>query len=260
MGETTTGETAPSRLLNDDLIKLLDLVRRADSVELKISLPESSQRSTIQALGIDALDAQIRQVFFLDTPDLALNQAGLVVRARRVQGRGDDTVVKLRPVVPEDVPPELRALPEMVVEVDAMPTGFVCSASLKGRPTSPPVKETMAGVHPLRKIFSKAQRTFFSAHAPEGIELDGLSVLGPIFVLKVNFVPEGFGRKLVGELWLYPDGSRIAELSTKSAPGEALQTTLALRDYLGSRGIDTSGDQQTKTKAALEFFARELRA
>ena len=50
---------------------------------------------------MDPLDAQIRQVFFFDTPDLALNQAGVVVRARRVQGKGDDSVVKLRPVVPE---------------------------------------------------------------------------------------------------------------------------------------------------------------
>ena len=55
----------------------------------------------LQSLDVDPLDAQIRQVFFFDTPDLALNSAGVVVRARRVQGKGDDTVVKLRPVVPE---------------------------------------------------------------------------------------------------------------------------------------------------------------
>ena len=55
----------------------------------------------------------------------------LVVRARRVQGRGDDTVVKLRPVVPAELPPEMRASPSFGVEVDAMPGGFVCSGSLK---------------------------------------------------------------------------------------------------------------------------------
>ena len=49
---------------------------------------------------MDPLGAQIRQVFFFDTPDLALENAGVVVRARRVQGKGDDSVVKLRPVVP----------------------------------------------------------------------------------------------------------------------------------------------------------------
>jgi hypothetical protein len=29
----------------------------------------------------------------------------VVVRASRVQGRGDDTVVKLRPIVPGELPP-----------------------------------------------------------------------------------------------------------------------------------------------------------
>ena len=53
---------------------------------------------------MDPLEAQIRQVFFFDTPDLALNEAGVVVRARRVQGKGDDSVVKLRPVVPDRAP------------------------------------------------------------------------------------------------------------------------------------------------------------
>ena len=69
-------------------------------------------------------------MFFFDTPDLRLNQAGIVVRARRVQGRGDDTVVKLRPVMPEAMPEELRKSPNLVVELDAMPGGFVCSASM----------------------------------------------------------------------------------------------------------------------------------
>jgi hypothetical protein len=258
MTETATGEPAKTRLLDGDLLRLLELVQDADSVELKLTVPESSQRATISRLGIDPLDAQIRQVFFFDTPDLALNRAGLVVRARRVQGRDDDTVIKRRPVVPEEVPAHLRASPSMVVEVDAMPTGFVCSASLKGKAVAPTVKEAVSGSHPVRKLFSKAQRAFFADHAPEGIELDELSVLGPIFVLKANFVPEGLEKKLVAELWLYPDGSRIAELSTKAAPGEALRTALTVRKYLTDRGIDLSGDQQTKTKTALEFFAREL--
>ena len=55
------------------------------------------------------------------------------MRARRVQGREDDSVIKLRPVVPDELPDELRHAPGMVVELDAMPGGYVCSASLKAR-------------------------------------------------------------------------------------------------------------------------------
>jgi hypothetical protein len=65
----------------------------ADSVELKLTVPESDQRSAVEALDMDPIDAQIRQVHFFDTPDVALNDKGVVVRARRVQGKGDDTVV-----------------------------------------------------------------------------------------------------------------------------------------------------------------------
>jgi inorganic triphosphatase YgiF len=42
-------------------------------------------------------------VFFFDTPDLRLNSQGVVVRVRRVLGRGDVTVVKLRPIVPGEL-------------------------------------------------------------------------------------------------------------------------------------------------------------
>ena len=48
-----------------------------------------------------------------------------------------------------------------------------------------------------------------------GVHLDDLRILGPINVLKVKCAPKGYGRRLVAELWLYPDGSRILELSTK---------------------------------------------
>jgi hypothetical protein len=46
------------------------------------------------------------------------------------------------------------------------------------------------------------------------------------------------------------------ELSTKSPPSEAFQAALEWRAFLEDRGIDVSGEQQTKTKTALEFFTR----
>src|SRR5262249_26789348 len=124
----------PPGLTDDQLVELLSLTRGADSVELKLTVPLEEQRKTFMALGLDPLEGQIRLVHFFETHDLALQQAGVVVRARRVQGRGDDTVVKLRPVVPDELPGDLRELSTMVVEVDAMPGGYVCSASLKGVP------------------------------------------------------------------------------------------------------------------------------
>jgi hypothetical protein len=60
-------------------------------------------------------------------------------------------------------------------------------------------------------------------------------------------------------MWLYPDGSRVLELSTKCAPSQAFQVAAEARAYLAERGVDLEGEQETKTRKALDFFAEELR-
>jgi hypothetical protein len=180
---------APS-LSAEQLAELLRLVKGADSVELKLSVPDTNRRSAVRALGIDPLQAQIRQVVFFDTPELQLSGRGIVVRARRVQAKAGDAVVKLRPVEPGLLDPV---------------------------------------------------------------------VLGPVNVFKLKFMPEGFNRRLVAELWFYPDGSRILELSTKCPPGDAFTAAAETKAFLGAKGIDLGAPQQTKTRSALEFFAKELK-
>lgn len=248
------------RFSDEDVMKILDLAKSSDSVELKLTVPTTDHRVVIRGLGLDPLDAQIRQVFFFDTPSLDLNAAGVVARARRVQGKGGDTVVKLRPIMPDDLSPALRKEPGFGVEVDAMPGGFVCSGSFKGKVDSLEVRATALGEKKIGKLFTKEQRAFFKEHAPDGLALDELAVLGPIFVLKLNFVPEHFGRKMTAEFWLYPDGSRILELSTKCLPSEPFQVSAEARAFLATHGVDVTGEQQTKTKTALEFFSQELQA
>jgi hypothetical protein len=243
----------------EEVSQLLTLLNEADSVELKLTVPEASQRSAVAALDIDPLDAQIRQVFFFDTPDLHLNKHGVVARARRSQGRPDDTVVKLRPVDPTELSPELRKETGFGVEVDALPGGYVCSASYKADLTENHVRDVAAGNKPLRKLFHKGQRRYFEDHAPEGLGIEDLVVLGPINVFKLKFSPSGLDRRLVAELWFYPDGSRILELSSKCVPSEAFQATAELVGFLHDRGIEMTGEQQTKTSTALEFFASEVR-
>jgi hypothetical protein len=245
--------TLASTISDEQLAELLGLIEGADSVELKLTVPTSDHQAAIGVLDIDPLDAQIRQVFFFDTPDLSLSKAGVVVRARRVQGKGDDSVVKLRPVVPDQLPKKLRKTEGFGVEVDAMPGGYVCSASMKSAAHAD-VRETLLEGRPLHNVFSKEQQAFYAECAPDGIRLDDLSVLGPIFVLKLKFTPEELQRRLVAEMWLYPDNTRILELSTKCAPAESFQAAAEVRVFLTKQGVDLSGEQETKTRKALEFF------
>lgn len=248
--------TDTPNLTTEQLAEYLRLEAGADSIELKLTLPDEDQRTTVAALGIDALDAELRQVFFFDTPDLDLDRQGIVVRARRTQRKGDDSVVKLRPVVPGDLPADLRSLPEFGVEVDAMPGGFVCSASFKHAMPEAPVRDVLTGGKALKKLFSKGQRQFLADRAPDGPGFEDLVTLGPLLVLKVRWrPPELEAHKLVGELWLFPDGSRVIELSTKTTPGNALQLAAETRVYLEERGVHVGGEQATKTRKALEYFA-----
>ena len=255
----TISKTEPV-LTDEDRALLLELAKSADSVELKLSVPMSDRSRAGASLGVDPLDGQIRQVYFLDTPDLALDRSGVVVRVRRSQGKNDDSVVKLRPVVPDALPPKLRASPSFGVEVDAMPGGFVCSGSMKHELGATDVKDAAAGNLPLRKLFSKEQRALYEAHAPAGLALDDLSLLGPILVLKLKFRHPDYARRLVAELWLYPDNAMLLELSTKCAPGEAFQVAAETRAFVTQHGIDLSAEQATKTRKALEYFSKRLQA
>lgn len=251
--------TKPAAVLTvEQVSELLRLLRGADSVELKLTVPDTEQRSAVAALGMDVLDAQIRQIAFFDTPDLMLNGHGVVVRARRVQAKPGDSVIKLRPIEPSEIDAETRGSTSFGIEVDAMPGGYVCSGSMKAKVDSTKVKAALVGARPISDLFTKEQRSFYRQHAPDGVELDDLVVLGPVNILKLKFTPEDFDRRIVAELWFYPDGARILELSTKCEPGEAFDVAATVKSFLREHGIDLEGTQQTKTRTALDFFVGEL--
>ena len=94
--------------------------------------------------SIWTLDAQMRQVYFFDTPDLDLDRHGVVVRPGGCRAAATTRWsscarwcrTSCRPSCGED---------DFVVEVDAMPGGFVCSGSYKGSLGRPIVKEAAAG-------------------------------------------------------------------------------------------------------------------
>lgn len=244
---------------SESIAELVDLLDGSDTCELKLTVPDSQVGSIGRSLGFDALDAEIREVVFFDTPKLDLHRSGLVVRARRrKKGRGD-TVIKLRPVTPAQLSPAARKSKQVGVEVDAMPGRFVCSASMKGATTSAAIREVILGENRIKGLFSKEQRVAFKELAPAGLKLNDLAVMGPITILKLKSNPKGFDSKLVAEMWFYPDGSRILELSTKCLPTEAFDVAARWEINLRGHGVNVSGEQQTKTATALAYFSALLK-
>ena len=49
-----------TRASDEDVVRMLELTRGVDSVELKLTVPDAHHRSAIVSLGMDPLDAQIR--------------------------------------------------------------------------------------------------------------------------------------------------------------------------------------------------------
>jgi hypothetical protein len=170
-------------------------------------------------------------------------------------------VIKLRPVEPDDLPPELRKLDTFNVEVDVLPGGFVCSASFKGTSDAERVYEAATGALPLRKLFNKDQRAFFDKQAPSGIALEDLAVLGPTFALKTSFDADFNPRKqrMTAEYWLYADGTRILELSLRCPLKQAFHVAQEARSYLAGHGVHLDDHQMPKTRTALEYYAQQLR-
>ena len=253
-------ESSTPTLSNEQLGEVLRLIKGSDTVELKLTVPDGDHASAVAALEMDVLDAQIRQVVFFDTPDLTLNQHGVVVRGRRVQGRDGDTVVKLRPIDPADVPAKVRKDPGFGIEVDAMPGGFVCSGSMKATLDDYRVKETFAGSRPLSKLLTGEQRRFFADHAPRGWR----STTWPGWVRSTSSSSSSRPASTAASSSLNcgstPTRPRLLELSTKCAPSEAFQVAAETKTFLAGRGIDLSGVQATKTRMALDYFAGQLAA
>lgn len=239
----------------DQLGGLLAILPDVDAVELKLSVPDTDHRSALRSLGIDAMTAEIRQVAFVETPDLRLFDAGLVVRVRRTQRKPGDTTVKLRPMLPADVPEGLRELPGFKVEVDASPQGYTCSCSLTAEVSDKRVKGLMAGERGLLDVLTEEQRGVLLGRLPEGVEPSDLVVLGPLTLLKAKFEDPSYPRKMVAELWFLPDGSRILELSAKCTPTEAFQAAAETKIFLAGYGLDLGAPQEMKTRSALAALA-----
>ena len=122
------------------------------------------------------------------------------------------------------------------------------------------VRAVSLGKLSARKIFSKEQRTFFDAHAPDGLTLKDLAVLGPIFVLKQNFTPPELAtaadRRAVVLSGRLANPRALDEVHRR----DAFQVAAEARLYLTEKGVSLEGKQETKTKAALNFFSKQLRA
>lgn len=238
------------QLPSHELDRLLASTRLADRIELKLVVPPEAHKSTCASLDVDFARAAARKVYYLDTVDLELQRHGVVARIRSLEDRPDDSVVKLRPFVAEELPGRLRRSKRFGVEVDAMPGQFVCTGAMGRQLGKNEVRKTVRGRRPLRSLFSAEQLALL----PGGVRVKDLSIFGPVEVRRTKILPLGADFRLAVERWTYPDGSRILELSTRCAARAAVPMAAQLASVLRAYEIDLTGEQQTKTRTTLSYF------
>lgn len=230
-------------------------------VEFKLTVL-SEEEDTVQGLlRRERGQPQRREVYFYDTKDLALFGEDLVLRARVTQGDDDDSTVKLRPVDLADGQASWRQIDGIRIELDVVGGTQVRSAKLDGEPDRGEIEEVAAKQRPVASLFSGKQEQLIADHAPDGISLHELEVLGPVDARKWDLDnPEGFPYTLSVEEWSLPDATRFIELSFKVSADEANDAQMAFRAFLTGLELDVAGDQMAKTPRVLKYFADRLNA
>ncbi|MBS2550586.1 hypothetical protein KGQ19_27310 [Catenulispora sp. NL8] len=240
------------RMANDDLDRMFALVQEVGQVELKFAVAEESHAAVRTLLEVGA--KRVRTVYYLDTGDLTLRRQGVLARVRG--GQRPDSVVKLRPIDPDAVPAALRRRDDFTVEVDVTPDSFICSGSLKRRLRRHAVERAVHGRNPLRTLFSDQQLALIDSRLHGVLTVDDLQALGPVEVRRTRPGQDGPGRGLELQEWIYPDRSRLMEVSTRCGSADLLQTAAQAKAFLDRHAITQSGPCPTKADSTLDYFTR----
>jgi hypothetical protein len=230
-----------------------------DSVEIKVTIRPDQELQGIRSLELNEDSAEVRVIYFYDTVDLDLFNAGVVLRGRLVKGDDDDSTVKIRPVDVHKVPQHWLETAGFKLEADSTGNRVVCSASLTVRQKRDEIGEVAKSKRPIRKLFSTDQERFLGEYNPRPIDFSALRVLGPIRVLRWKTRHGGFAHELTAEEWRLTDGEDLLEVSIKVEPGQAATARKAFESHLRELRLDPAGAQETKTRTALEYFARKLK-
>lgn len=133
-----------------------------DRVEPK-ALLDARFEHALKMLGGEVDPPRVRQIHYLDTPDLALLHRGVTIRTRSTNGRAVDVVVKVR----RSGAHAQHGCKGLSLELDALPGDVTWAASLRRRPDAGTVARAIESSRPARQLLSRAQPTPGSRCRPD---------------------------------------------------------------------------------------------
>ena len=255
MARKKSNNTETTETRDPPALSLADM----DAVEIKVTIRPDQELRAERAMEVNEDTAQVRVLYFYDTPELELFDAGLALRARLVKGDDDDSTVKFRPVEAANVSAAWNETKGFKLEGDWIGDRVVSSASLTVLQKRNEIDEVAKGKRPIEKLFSKDQERFLAEFYQGPVDFRSLHVLGPIRVLRWKLTQKGFPHELSIEEWRLPDGEDLVEVSVKTTPQEAPRARADFDQHLRDFGLDPEGAQESKTRAALKYFAEASR-
>lgn len=226
-----------------------------DSIEIKVTIPDKQIDAALNRYNLTVDNDEERTIYFFDTPNLDLCKAGMFARARRIVGEEDDSTVKFRPVVPDEVPPGWRKYAGFKLEADASETAVVKSASLTMPVEKDLINQVVAGKKNIAKLFTQEQEDFLASIGKQHIDYNSLSVLGPLHAHRWKFEDPACPWDITAELWKREDGARLMEISIKTPVIQAAVAIAGFMAFLAEVGAEQDLKQQTKTRWALQHYA-----
>jgi hypothetical protein len=223
-----------------------------EKVEFKVTVLPEEEQTVFRIIGEAGAAPLARTVFFYDTPDLALSEQDVFLRARTTEGEEDDSTVKLRPLPDSGVPDAWESSDGRRIEADVVGERIVTSAKLDGGPDPGEIAQVARKNRTPDKLFSKAQEALVP------ISVEDLAVLGPV-VARVWKLPDSvFARGLAVEEWTVDGTLHFVELSFKAKIDEAAAAKQEWHAWLDAQPIGRDGDPRPKTMQVLEALAAAL--
>lgn len=216
-----------------------------EGYEVKVLIEPDHFPRLLTALGWLNEDLRRREVWFLDTPDLQLLDAGVILRARQEEDDLDLTV-KLRGALDFASFVDLVPRDDFKTEIDVIGAKRNRSASyVRER------DETFDPDDPLEE-FSNRQLRFLEDQAQLDVKaLSGLRAFGPIRTIKREHGVPGLADELVLEHWTLADGTVLVELSATAEDAVGARALeVRLGQYLTGAGV-TPAAPSSKTRQAL---------
>jgi hypothetical protein len=234
------------------------LTAGAEAIEIKATVPGRQIPKALERYGLTENNDEERYIYFFDTPELALLDAGIIARARRIVGEEHDSTIKFRPVEPDRVDRQWRKYRGFKIEADASEKGLVKSGSFTMPVEKGLIKRVVAGEEGIARLFTEEQLAFLKDMGRPALDYSRVAVMGPLRAHRWRFEDPACPWPLTVELWKREDGAMLMEVSIKTPVVQAAVAVGGFMAFLAEVGAEQDAAQSAKTRWALDYHAAKL--